>query len=204
MRHEYFEWLASKVTSPAVPDDAQARIVLQVLRDIRIQDLPMADDAPRLEDGKQLRTSFVDETGTAVQSYNDVHDPGFDFCTVLELLVALSIRMDDIMRDPLDPCSSVPSWFWGMVSTMVGQPFYPCSYWTFSVDASTPVVVAESTMKFLGRQYDPTGHNGNIFVDVSGVDLRSIDIWAQACSFMSACRHIAPQPGTSVWYPQTH
>ena len=204
MRHEYFEWLVSKVTSPAVPDDAQARIVLQVLRDIRIQALPMADDAPRLEDGKQLRTSFMDDTGMAVHSYKDALEPESGFCTVLELLVALSMRMDDIMRDPLDPCSSVPSWFWGMVSTMVDQPFYPCSYWTFSVDASTPVVVAESTMKFLGRQYDPTGHNGNVFIDMSGVDLRAIDIWAQACHFMSARRHIAPQPGTSVWYPQTH
>lgn len=204
MRHEYFEWLVSKVTSPAVPDDAQARIVLQVLKDIRIKGLPMADDAPRLEDGKQLRTSFMDDTGMAAHSYKDALEPESGFCTVLELLVALSMRMDDIMRDPLDPCSSVPSWFWGMVSTMVGQSFYPCSYWTFSVDASTPVVVAESTMKFLGRQYDPTGHNGNIFIDMSGVDLRAIDIWAQACHFMSARRHIAPQPGTSVWYPQTH
>lgn len=204
MQHEYFEWLVSKVTSPAVPDDAQARIVLKVLRDIRIQALPMADDEPRLEDGKQLRMNFIDETGMPVQSYDDMLDPGFGFCTVLELLVALSMRMDDIMRDPLDPCSSVPSWFWGMVSTMVGQPFYPCSYWTSSVDASTAAVVAETSMKFLGRQYDPTGHNGNIFVDMSGVDLRAIDIWAQACQFMSARRHIAPQPGTSVWYPQTH
>lgn len=204
MRHEYFEWLVSKVTSPAVPDDAQARIVLQVLRDIRIQALPMADDAPRLEDGKQLRSNFMDDTGMAVHSYKDALEPESGFCTVLELLVALSMRMDDIMRDPLDPCSSIPSWFWGMVSTMVGQPFYPCSYWTFSVDASMPVVVAESTMKFLGRQYDPTGHNGNVFIDMSGVDLRAIDIWAQACHFMSARRHIAPQPGTSVWYPQTH
>lgn len=204
MRHEYFEWLVSKVTSPAVPDDAQARIVLQVLRDIRIQGLPMDDDAPRLEDGKQLRTNFMDDTGMAAHSYKEALEPESGFCTVLELLVALSMRMDDIMRDPLDPCSSVPSCFWGMVSTMVGQPFYPCSYWAFSANASSAVVVAESSMKFLGRQYDPTGHNGNIFIDMSGIDLRAIDIWAQACRFMSARRHIAPQPGTSVWYPQTH
>lgn len=204
MRHEYFEWLVSKVTSPAVPDDTQARIVLQVLRDIRIQGLPMDDDAPRLEDGKQLRTNFMDDTGIAAHSYKEALEPESGFCTVLELLVALSMRMDDIMRDPLDPCSSVPSCFWGMVSTMVGQPFYPCSYWAFPENTSTAVVVAESSMKFLGRQYGPTGHNGNIFTDVSGIDLRAIDIWAQACRFMSARRHIAPQPGTSVWYPQTH
>lgn len=204
MRHEYFEWLVSKVTSPAVPADAQARIVLQVLRDIRIQDLPMADDAPRLEDGKQLRINFIDDTGMSVQSYDDIADPEFGFCTVLELLIALSIRMDDIMRDPLDPSSSVPSCFWGMVSTMVGQPFYPCSYWTFSANTSPAEVVAESSMKFLGRQYGPTGHNGNIFTDMSGIDLRAIDIWAQACRFMTARRHDGPKPGTSVWYPQTH
>lgn len=204
MRHEYFEWLVSKVTSPAVPADTQARIVLQVLRDIRIKGLPMADDEPRLEDGKQLRTNFMDDTGMAVHSYKDALEPGSGFCTVLELLVALSMRMDDIMRDPLDPCSSVPSWFWGMVSTMVGQPFYPCSYWALPASTSTAAFVAESSMKFLGRQYDPTGHNGNIFIDMSGVDLRAIDMWAQACHFMSARRHIAPQPGTSVWYPQTH
>ena len=204
MRHEYFEWLVSKVTSPAVPDDAQARIVLQVLRDIRIQALPMADDAPRLEDGKQLRTSFMDDTGKSVHSYKDALKPESDFCTVLELLVALSIRMDDIMRDPLDPSSSVPSCFWGMVSTMVGQPFYPCSYWAFSANTSPAEVVAESSMKFLGRQYGPTGHNGNIFTDTTGIDLRAIDIWAQACRFMTARRHDGPKPGTSVWYPQAN
>ena len=103
----------------------------------------MADDAPRLEDGKQLRINFIDDTGMTVQSYDDILDPGFGFCTVLELLVALSMRMDEIMRDPLDQCSSIPSWFWGMVSTMVGQPFYPCSCWTFHVAASTAAVVAE-------------------------------------------------------------
>lgn len=202
MRHEYFEWLVSKVTSPAVPDDAQARNVLRVLRDIRIQGLPMADDDPRLEDGKQLRMNFIDDAGLSVHSYDDALEP--NFCTVLELLIALAIRMDDIMRDPLDPSSSVPSCFWGMVTTMVGQPFYPCSYWAFPADVSIAAVVTESSMKFLSRQYDPTGYNGNIFIDVSGVDLRAIDIWAQACRFMTARRHPTHEPGTSVWYPQVH
>lgn len=163
----------------------------------------MADDEPRLLDGKQLRMEYEDECHASVHALEDAVDPESDLCTVLELLVALSKRMDDIMRDPLDPSSSAPSWFWGMVSTMVGQSYYPCCYWSFPINSATIRIVSDCALRFLGRQYDGGGRNGNIFVGLHpGVDVREMDIWTQACRFMSARRHVAPQPGTSVWYPQ--
>lgn len=204
MQPEYFEWLVSKVTSPVVPADESARAVMSALYSIRIRDLPMAEDEPRLVDGKQLRMEYEDERCVNAFAPEDVANPDADLCTVLEMLVALSRRMDDIMRDPLDMSSSAPSWFWGMVSTMVGQWYYPCCYWSFPVNSATVHIVSDCALRFLGRQYDGSGHNGNIFVGLPpGIDIREIDIWTQACWFMSARRHTAPQPGTNVWYPQT-
>lgn len=203
MQPEYFEWLVSKVTSPVVPADESARAVMGALYGIRVRSLPMIDDEPRLIDGKQLRLEYEDERGASAIALEDAANPDADLCTVLEMLVALSRRMDDIMRDPLDPSSSVPNWFWGMVSTMVGQSYYPCCYWSFPVNSATVHIVSDCALRFLGRQYDGSGHNGNIFVGLHpSVDIREMDIWTQACWFMSARRHIAPQPGTSVWYPQ--
>ena len=204
MQPEYFEWLISKVTSPAVPADESARAVMGTLHSIRVRSLPMLDDEPRLMDGKQLRMEYEDECCKSATAPEDAADPDADLCTVLEMLVALSRRMDDIMRDPLDPSSSAPSWFWGMVSTMVGQYYYPCCYWSFPINSATVHIISDCAMRFLGRQYDRSGHNGNIFVGLHpSVDVRELDIWTQACWFMSARRHVAPQPGTSVWYPQT-
>lgn len=203
MQPEYFEWLVSKVTSPAVPADESARAVMGTLHSIRVRSLPMLDDEPRLMDGKQLRIEYEDECRKRATAPEDAADPDADLCTVLEMLVALSRRMDDIMRDPLDPSSSAPSWFWGMVSTMVGQSYYPCCYWSFPVNSATVHIISDCALRFLGRQYDGSGHNGNIFVGLHpSVDVRELDIWTQACWFMSARRHVAPQPGTSVWYPQ--
>ena len=202
MQPEYFEWLVSKVTSPAVPADEPARAVMAVLYGIRVKNLPMADDEPRLVDGKQLRIEYEDECRTSAFTPEDAANHDVDLCTVLELLVALSRHMDDIMRDPLDPSSSAPSWFWGMVSTMVGQSYYPCCYWSFPINSATVQIVHDCALKFLSRQYDRNGYNGNIFVGpYPNVDVREVDIWTQACWFMSARRRGGPQPGTSVWYP---
>ena len=119
-------------------------------------------DFNRAADGIQLRKDL---------GFYDISDN--KPCSILEMLIALAMRMDqDIMYSP-EEGDRTGLWFWEMLANLqlVSQNDY--NYDAAYVDSCIEI--------FLRRQYDADGSNGGLFVlNNPRKDLRGIEIWYQA------------------------
>ena len=113
----YLEWLKSYTIDEQVEDSR--RLTYEHLSDI-LWDTefvpPLGNDIDRMYDGLDLRRKYwntmasnsgVTLTGEAIDDFSDIFGP----CRVLEMLIALSMHMYDIMQD-LGVYNSVSRWFW--------------------------------------------------------------------------------------------
>lgn len=124
-------------------------------------------DVNRAEDGLQLR-----------------HDMGvFDIlqdkpCSILEMLIALSMRLErDIMHNT-DEGDRTAQWFWEMIVNLGLGSQNDVNY--------DPVYVNSCIERFIRREYDADGGNGGIFVlNNPRRDLRNVEIWYQAMWYLT-------------------
>ena len=132
------------------------------------------NDDNRVSDGLNLRNRFADEIGEHLYF---VLDDLPDYCTVLEMMIALAIRIEDnIMYDP-DKGDQTSKWFWIMVRNLGLEDCTDENFYEREVD--------DILDRFLERQYDYYG-NGNIFtVNNPRNDMRKVEIWYQANYFFS-------------------
>lgn len=126
-------------------------------------------DENRESDGIDLRYRFGYETNedqAKVAYYLDDKDG----CSVLEMMVAMSIRMDDTVDFENKP----GRWFWDMIHSMklISQTntYFKESYVQGRLD------------KISVREYDPEYGYGGFFTinDNRGQDLREVELWCLA------------------------
>lgn len=170
---EYYEWLCAKCGS----NHRQFTKLLSEMHNIRFfHIIPM--DANREADGVALRYQFATEKITAtadsrvnvVQEASELSSRITGPCSVLEMMVALSIRCEDIM-DNTDIGDRTGEWFWRMVSNLGLSGM---------VDSNFDVAYVRHTISvFLNRNYEPDGSGGLFRVRNTRYDLRSVEIWTQ-------------------------
>lgn len=103
-------------------------------------------------------------------------------CTILEMLVALALRIEsEIMQDE-DRGNRTAEWFWVMIRNM----FRKYRLAEFGDDCITPKqndIVHMVVTRMLDREYWADGHGGGLFPldrNESGEDQREVEIWYQA------------------------
>ena len=131
--------------------------------------LPM--DGNRAEDGIDLRYRFGYE--------NDYSEPmiasGLDDrpCSVLEMMIALSMRCEEQIMDDPDIGNRTGQWFWDMIDNLglgnMSDSKFDNSY------------VDEMLQRFLNRDYKRNGEGGLFTINRRGLDMRSVEIWYQMC-----------------------
>jgi hypothetical protein len=96
-------------------------------------------------------------------------------CSVLEMIAALSIRCEHIMENQ-DLGNRTGQWFWDMLTNLG----------LISMDDTKfdRKHVGDAISRFLNREYKPNGEGGLFTVNHCGKDLRSIEIWYQACLYL--------------------
>ena len=129
-------------------------------------------DENRQSDGEDLRYRFAyecDLKDAEVAYYID--NTG---CSVLEMLVAMAIRMDDMMYDE-DP----GLWFWGMMDSL---ELSQCDNEAIEEDFFSEDYILETVEKFMDRDFDPNTGIGSPFAleDNHGEDLRKVEFWCLA------------------------
>jgi hypothetical protein len=119
-------------------------------------------DGNRAHDGLKLREAF-----------------GIDLadkpCTMLEMMVALAIREDDIMAfyHSKDDCPK--TWFWEMLDNC-------------GIRASTPDdKIYDILDNIVNRQYGSLGEGGLFYVPEPREDLKYVDIWYQMQWHLAQC-----------------
>lgn len=170
IQNEYFEWLIRFICQERRFRRLSYRKLLAFMHNIEFRYMvPM--DVNRADDGIELRFRFAEET--------HIKDAPLYLggpCSVLEMIIALSIRCEDhIMGDP-DIGDRTGKWFWVMIENLGLDHM---------IDERFNKDVANNKISiFLDRQYDRDGKGGLFTVPNCRYDLRTIEIWYQMCWYL--------------------
>lgn len=172
--NEYFEWLFNLVCGEEYSKQFSYRKLLTRLHDTGFRYL-IPDDRNRAEDGVDLRYRFI-----WLHDYNDMYDEIMDIldgpCSILEMMVALSIRCEENIMDDPNIGDRTSQWFWGMVINLGLGSMYDSRFDKRYVDEIINV--------FLDRKYEPNGKGGLFTIRDSERDLRKVAIWHQLCKYL--------------------
>lgn len=164
----YFQWLISKIEPPDWKGDYYDLLLeLDFLKFTYI--LPM--DKNRMNDGISLRNRFSYEVPPMSMIDIPYYSPRpVETCTVLEMMVALSLKMEDIMYD--EHYGERPwRWFWNMIRSLgllgMKDEYFNEQY------------VCQTIILLLTREYSPDGRGGLFTIPNSSTDLNKVEIWYQ-------------------------
>ena len=134
----------------------------------------ISNDDNRAEDGRKLRTRFCAETGYADMDF--LYGP----CSVLEMIIGLSIRIEnDIVWDYEKP-DRTRDWFWMMIDNL---GFGDCRDALY--DADMDEYVSYRIDILLDRRYERNGQGGLFPLnDPLEKDQRDVEIWDQMAEFL--------------------
>lgn len=167
LNSRYFNWIYRLVCNDEYSRGLSYRKLLRHLHQTEFfYSIPM--DGNRAEDGTDLRYRFGYEhsyEGPMIASYLDDRP-----CSVLEMMVALSIRCEEIMDDP-EIGDRTGQWFWNMI---VNLGLGSMDDRRFDADS-----VGDILRRFMNRQYRPNGAGGLFAIKRPLHDLRSAEIWYQ-------------------------
>lgn len=167
IEYEYFEWMYQIVLGKGY------RKLLSYLYDIPFKFI-LDMDYNRICDGCDLRYKFG----------HDTHIPsrvidlklGNVECSILEMMVALSLRMEEsILCDP-DYGDRTSIWFWEMIKSL--------GLYHMDDDNFDDQLVCVVIERFMDRNYEPNGRGGLFTVRNARCDMRDVDIWYQMCMYV--------------------
>jgi hypothetical protein len=168
--NDYFEWLCKKVCGKRFSRKTTYKKLLSFLHSIEFIYLIEFDDT-RAKCGVDLRWVYSWETG---EDYDEVMACLDTPCSVLEMMIALSISSEEIMDDP-QIGDRTGQWFWNMV---VNLGLGPMTDDRFDEEYAEKVI-----LRFLNREYEPNGKGGLFTVEGCG-DLTKQPIWYQLCWYL--------------------
>lgn len=163
----YFAWLIDVVGGCSNRKETSFSKLLRRLHDIEFR-YSIERDGNRAEDGLSLRYRFSCERTDVADAELYLEGP----CSVLEMMVALSIRCEEVMDDPCYG-DRTSQWFWNMVKNLGLGCMTDAR---FDID-----IVDDAIARMLNREYEPDGTGGLFRVRHQTRDLRDVELWHQLC-----------------------
>lgn len=165
-RESYFDWLISFV------DDGQNILthkkLLSELFDTEFYwTVPL--DKNRANDGLGLRSQYVDSLPKRIREREINELDGA--CSILEMMVALSSRMEHSIMFNTAYGDRTAIWFWMMIENLQLLSFVDNRY--------DHVEVGGRLVKFLQRSYSSDGRGGLFWIPDTKHDMRKPEIWYQ-------------------------
>ena len=176
INQEYFSWLCYLIDENKCRQYSRLITYLHTTEFVYI--MPM--DGNRYDDGINLRYRFGND--------NNIEDPVIasclddKSCSILEMMVSLSVRVEEhIMQNP-DNGLQPGRWFWMMIDNLGLSD---------QTDRNYDSEYANSIIwRFLNRQYDSDGRGGLIYLPSSRCDLRDVEIWYQMMWYLSEYNNV--------------
>ena len=170
IRNEYFEWLCDIITVNQRHDSYF--ILAKILHEKKFYwSVPNDDD--RAMDGEKLREEFVSETRCAV--YEALNRP----CTVLEMLIGVSRRIEDIMYN-CERGDRTDRWFWEIMGN-IGLDKYTDSRYAEVYGRERIDILIEN---WLDRKYKRNGEGGLFPLKRTKKDQRKVELWYQMSAYL--------------------
>lgn len=163
--NRYFEWMYDLVCKDRYSKSISYRKLITHLHSIEfIYSIPL--DSNRANDGEKLRYRFA-----LCQDCEELSDYLDDPCSVLEMMIALAIRVEENILDDVEIGDRSDQWFWEMISNLglggMNDRHYDRDF------------VQRTIERFLYRDYEPDGKGGLFWIRNCDRDLRKIEIWCQ-------------------------
>lgn len=175
IRAEYFEWMYGMTCRERYPQSISYRNLLMRLHDTDFR-YSMVRDGDRASDGLRLRRRFRDSMGYSeydIERALDVFN-----VSVLEMMIALAIRIEEDIMDNAEVGDRTNQWFWIMIVNLGLGDMMDDRY-----DAEH---VEEVIERFLNREYEPNGRGGLFYIRNTRRDIRKLEIWYQMCEYLNA------------------
>lgn len=165
----YFDWLCDIVCKERYSKSISYRRLLERLHETEFTYL-IPKDQNRADNGVSLRWKFYCETDYDLRS----DDP----CSVLEMMVALTIEMEGSIMDDPNIGDRTGQWFWGMITNLGLGSMTDYRFDSIYVDGVI--------QRFLDREYEPNGQGGLFTIRRCEYDLRDVEIWNQMCWYLGS------------------
>lgn len=169
LKKQYFEWMYDLVCEGRYSKSNSYRKLLKHLHEREFV-WSISNDANRAEDGIDLRYRFA---------YDLIDDPRNElgeYCTVLEMILALAIRCEETIMDDPAYGDRTAQWFWKMITNLGLGDMLDSRYDEYYVD--------EVIDRFIDNDYDQDGRGGLFIIKNCDYDLRYVEIWIQLCWYL--------------------
>ena len=165
--NDYFRWLYDLVCGQKFSKDISYKKLLMKLHDTPFR-YSILKDENRADDGLTLRYRFSEDADLYLT------EP----CSVLEMMVALTIRCEESIMDDPKMGDRTRQWFWKMIKSLglneMTDDRYDRKYVDYVID------------RFLEREYAPNGEGGLFTIKNCNRDLRDVEIWYQLCWYLDS------------------
>lgn len=162
----YFKWMCGLVSGSRFSKASSFDRLLRALHDTDFTYI-ISRDSDRVRDGLNLRYLFAYEHYDIDDAESYIQGP----CSVLEMMVALSLRCERNIMDNPAYGDRTGQWFWGMVVSL--------GLGSMMDDRFDEKYVDDVLTRFLNREYEPNGKGGLFTIKNCKRDLREVEIWYQ-------------------------
>lgn len=170
---EYFRWMYDLVCDETYSKGLTYRRLLHHLHETEFT-YTIGMDGNRAEDGVDLRYRFArirNYPYPMIAEYLDDRP-----CSILEMMIALSIRCEEHLMDDPSIGDRTGQWFWNMINSLGLGAMNDLRYREDFVD--------DILERFLNREYERNGKGGLFTVRYGRKDLRTMEIWYQMCLYL--------------------
>ena len=131
------------------------------------------NDVNRVNDGLELRDEFVETTGNT----RPIIVSKKRSCTMLEMMIALSRRINDLNYDPTDP-DRTAHWFWILIDNLNLSDFSDRN-----MNVAAEAATYDTFKRVVERTYGANGIGGLFPLLSAKQDQRRVEIWFQMQSW---------------------
>lgn len=168
---DYFEWMYNLVRGDRFARTITHRKLLTFLHDVEfVYFVPY--DENRAADGIALRYHYC-----VIHNCEDLECYLTGPCSVLEMMVALAIRCENLMDD-IYMGDRTGQWFWSMISNL--------GLGSMSDDNYNEWFVNDVVTRLINREYEPDGRGGLFRVKGWERDMRTAEIWHQLMAYINS------------------
>jgi hypothetical protein len=168
---EYFQWLYDKVCNVRANRNVSYKQLFLYLYKTEFTYI-ISRDSNRAMDGEDLRYRFGYENGDEYLG-DSIQSP----CSVLEMLIGLSVRCEENIMSDSRYGDRTSQWFWTMISNL------GLGYMTDDVFDERDI--DEKITIFLNREYTHDGKGNIFYIPNSPEDLRDLEIWYQLLAYIN-------------------
>lgn len=168
---DYFEWMYDMMCGDIT--DQSYREIFEYLNLVEfVSVIPM--DENRAEDGINLRYRYAYEND--LPSFKIMEAFGGKPCSVLEMMIALSIRCEESIMQNSVYGDRTSEWFWEMMHSLGLE--------NTDDECFNALEAGHIIYIFINRRYKKNGEGGLFTIHDPRKDMRTVEIWYQMCFYL--------------------